>query len=87
MATAIFSQNNDTPPAPAASKVRIAVVIPAFQAAQHIRRVIAGIPPFVSHIIVVDDCNSDETAALVARDAADNPRLVLIRHTVNLGVG
>ena len=68
-------------------ETRIAVVIPAFQAAQHIRRVIAGIPPFVSHIIVVDDCSSDETAALVARDAADDPRLVLVRHTVNQGVG
>ena len=69
------------------AKMRIAVVIPAFQAAQHIRRVIAGMPPFVSHIIVVDDCSSDETAALVAQDAADDPRLVLVRHTVNQGVG
>ena len=69
------------------AETRIAVVIPSFQAAQHIRRVIAGIPPFVSHIVVVDDCSSDETAALVARDAANDPRLVLVRHTVNQGVG
>jgi dolichol-phosphate mannosyltransferase len=69
------------------AKMRIAVVIPAFQAAQHIRRVIAGMPPFVSHIIVVDDCSSDETAALVAHDATGDPRLVLVRHTVNQGVG
>jgi dolichol-phosphate mannosyltransferase len=74
-------------PSPFISMARIAVVIPAFQAAQHIRRVIAGIPAFVSRIIVVDDCSSDETAALVFRDSADDPRLVLVRHTVNQGVG
>jgi glycosyltransferase involved in cell wall biosynthesis len=49
--------------------------------------VIAGIPPFVSQIIVVDDGSSDETAAIVSRAAADDPRLVLIRHSVNQGVG
>jgi dolichol-phosphate mannosyltransferase len=74
-------------PSSSITKARIAVVIPSFQAAQHIRRVIAGIPPFVDHIVVVDDCSSDETAALVSRYATDDPRLVLVRHAVNLGVG
>jgi dolichol-phosphate mannosyltransferase len=72
---------------PLFARARITVVIPAFQAAQHIRRVIAGIPPFVRHVIVVDDCSTDETAVLVSRDSAEDPRLVLVRHTANQGVG
>jgi glycosyltransferase involved in cell wall biosynthesis len=69
------------------NKPRITFVIPSYQAAQYIPRVIAGIPPFVSQIIVVDDGSSDQTAAVVARIAANDPRLVLIRHEVNQGVG
>ena len=37
----------------------IAVIIPAFQAEQHILKVLEGIPRFVSFIIVVDDCSLD----------------------------
>jgi glycosyltransferase involved in cell wall biosynthesis len=69
------------------SRARITVVIPSYQATQSIQRVIAGIPLFVSQVIVVDDGGSDDTAAVVARSAADDPRLVLIRHAVNQGVG
>lgn len=63
----------------------IGVVIPAFRAEKHIRNVLAGIPRFVSFIIVVDDCSPDSTAELV-RACAD-PRIYLVSQDKNRGVG
>lgn len=63
----------------------IAVVIPAFQAGAHIRKVLAGIPGFVSWIVVVDDCSTDQTSESVLR--AEDPRVRLVRHEKNQGVG
>lgn len=64
---------------------RVAVVIPAFQEEQRIGAVLTGIPAYVDAIYVVDDASTDGTLA-AARAVAD-PRLVLIRHPRNLGVG
>lgn len=63
----------------------IAVVIPAYCAASHIRMVVAGLPRFVTHIIVVDDHSPDETAEMVT--SIKDPRICLIRHHENQGVG
>jgi glycosyltransferase involved in cell wall biosynthesis len=63
----------------------IGVVIPAFRAEKHILTVLAGIPRFVSFIIVVDDCSPDHTAELV-RTCAD-PRIYLVSEEKNRGVG
>ena len=63
----------------------VAVVIPVYNVAEHILEVLVGIPRFVSHIIVVNDCSSDETAELVS--AWDDPRVKLLSHTENQGVG
>ena len=38
---------------------RIAVVVPAHNEEHHIAAVIAAMPEFVDHLIVVDDCSSD----------------------------
>ena len=65
--------------------VRIGVVVPAFRVANEIERVLAGIPPFVETVIVVDDASPDDTAARVERCA--DPRVVLVRHPENRGVG
>ena len=73
----------DVPPAPPGP--HIAVVIPAFQAARTIGDVIAGIPPLVRSIIVVDDASADDTSA-AARSSGD-PRLTVLRHEENRGVG
>src|SRR5439155_775613 len=45
----------------------VAVVIPAYRAARTIENVIAGVPSFVRHIVVVDDGSPDETADVVRR--------------------
>jgi len=69
------------------SRIRIAVVIPAYNEEDHILDVIASVPAYVRYVIVVEDCGRDRTAEVVADRAADDPRLILVRHEVNQGVG
>ncbi len=61
------------------------IVIPAYNVAEQIAGVIATLPPFVDTITVVDDASTDATAERIA--ALDDPRLSLLSHTVNQGVG
>ena len=42
-------------------EMHIAVIIPCFNVAEHIREVVAGIPPEVGTIVTVDDCSQDDT--------------------------
>lgn len=64
---------------------RIATVIPAHDEARYIAQVIATMPDFVDHIIVVDDCSQDATtdAAL----AVEDHRVIALRTPYNQGVG
>jgi dolichol-phosphate mannosyltransferase len=63
----------------------IAVIIPAYRAELFIRRVITAIPEYVKWIVVVDDCSPDQTSDVVS--AIMDPRVILIRHATNQGVG
>jgi len=60
----------------------IAVVLPAFNEEAQIGEVIAAIPDFVDHIIVVDDGSTDQTAQIAEKAGA-----VTISHKNNRGVG
>jgi dolichol-phosphate mannosyltransferase len=71
------------PPAP--SDVRVAVVIPCYRVAAHVVDVIRSIPEWCSPIICVDDASPDDLAGALA--ALDDPRVVLLRHDRNRGVG
>ncbi len=62
-----------------------AVVIPAYNVAPFIASVISRLPQWIDHIIVVDDCSMDETVS--AARATGNPKLCLVRHDANGGVG
>src|SRR5690348_7299157 len=63
----------------------VGVVIPAYDEEHLIAQTIEGVPDFVDRIIVVDDCSHDGTAAVV--EALSHPRVTLIRHEQNAGVG
>ena len=64
---------------------RVAVVIPCYRVEEHIVEVIRSLPSFVSTIVVVDDKSPDQFVDKVL--ALNDPRVVLIRHEINQGVG
>ncbi len=68
-----------------ARETHVAVIIPAYRAERTIGGVIQDIPAFVRTVVVVDDASPDGTAE-AARAAAD-PRVTVIRHEANRGVG
>jgi glycosyltransferase involved in cell wall biosynthesis len=61
----------------------VAVVVPAHDEERLVGATIAGIPDFVDRIYVVDDASRDATA----ERAQGDPRVTLLRHERNRGVG
>lgn len=66
-------------------KPSIAVVIPAYRVASLITDVIARVPDEVRHIIIVDDASPDNLQEVLKK--ISNPRLLVLRHEMNRGVG
>ena len=64
---------------------KVCVVIPMYCVAEHIQGVIRGLPDWVWRIVLVDDASPDDSAGLAL--AVGDPRVVLVRHTQNQGVG
>jgi dolichol-phosphate mannosyltransferase len=65
----------------------ISVVIPCYNVANHIEKVICKIPEEISYIIVVNDCSTDETGQILSCVGGKNKRVVYVEHRVNQGVG
>ncbi|ALL14944.1 glycosyltransferase family 2 protein [Caulobacter henricii] len=68
------------------SPVRIAAILPCYRSGAHVLEVIAAIGPEVEAIICVDDACPDGVGDLIEAKATD-PRVVVLRHAVNQGVG
>jgi glycosyltransferase involved in cell wall biosynthesis len=64
---------------------RVAVVVPAFDEERLVGQTIRGIPEFVDRILVVDDASRDGT--IDAAEAVGDPRVQVLRHEHNAGVG
>lgn len=64
---------------------RVAVVVPAYRESRLIQRTLRSVPAFVDHVVVVDDASDDGTSVR-AREAGD-PRVEVVRHDHNRGVG
>ena len=64
---------------------RVVVVVPAWEEAPRIGRVVRGMPGWVDGIVVVDDASTDGTSG--AASAIGDPRVEVARHAENRGVG
>jgi glycosyltransferase involved in cell wall biosynthesis len=64
---------------------RVVVVVPAWDEAPRIARVLRGVPHWVDAIVVVDDASRDGTAD--AARAVGDPRVEVLIHSRNRGVG
>jgi dolichol-phosphate mannosyltransferase len=65
--------------------LRVAVVIPAFHVARQLPDVIRQMPASVDQVIVVDDASPDDLGNVLS--SIEDPRVLLIRHETNQGVG
>lgn len=68
------------------TKPRIAVVIPCYMVAAHVVDVIRRIGPEVEWIIAVDDACPENSGTVIESECRD-PRVRVLRHASNLGVG
>ena len=68
---------------------KIAVVVPTYNEEHQITGVIAALPDFVDHIVVVDDASTDRSIQIVEDLGANQPtgRLVLLKNPRNEGCG
>lgn len=65
----------------------ISLVIPAHNEERLIGPTLDGVPETIDRVYVVDDASQDSTCEVVQRHADRDPRVVLLRHEVNKGVG
>ncbi len=68
-------------------KKTVAVVVPAHNESKMIHLVVEGMPDFVDRIVIVDDKSADNTVEVVKKLAETHPRILLLEHEVNQGVG
>jgi glycosyltransferase involved in cell wall biosynthesis len=67
------------------SGLRVAVVVPAFNEELNVARTVRNVPPFVDHVLVVDDASADRTFVEASRHKRRG--LEVLRHPRNRGVG
>ena len=71
----------------ALARNQIPLIIPCHRVEAEIGQVIARLPSYLTHVICVDDASPDHTAEIVEIAAKNDPRILLLRHKKNQGVG
>lgn len=66
---------------------KLAVLIPCFNVSNHIKAVIEELPAEIALIIAVDDCSTDNTLDILRKIQEQEPRLSVVEHRSNQGVG
>jgi dolichol-phosphate mannosyltransferase len=77
----------ETVPSDPLSQYNIVAVIPAYRVEGTIGAVVTALPAYVRHIVIVNDASPDQTAKVLASAAESDPRIVVITHDRNRGVG
>ena len=65
----------------------IGAVVPCYNEGKQIGKVVETMPKFIDKIIVIDDKSKDNTVAQIELLKKKDNRVVLIKHSVNEGVG
>ena len=65
----------------------ICAVVPAFNEEQQISKVITTMPDIVDHLVIINDCSTDNTSKVVKSWKEKYPKIELIEHQTNQGVG
>ena len=65
----------------------LAIVIPCFNEQELIGKVFDTMPTFVDRMFVINDSSTDKTGEIIKAYAEKDPRIFLIEHRVNLGLG
>lgn len=68
-------------------KAKVGVVIPCYNVTDSIEAVIDTIPNIIDKIICVNDCSTDNTGNVLEEIAQKDPRVLLVSHKENKGVG
>jgi len=65
----------------------LCAVVPAHNEGTQIKRVIETMPDYLDRIVVVDDRSQDDTVSVVKNNFKNDPKVILIEHKKNQGVG
>jgi len=65
----------------------ICVVVPAYNEATQIVKVIETMPDYIDQVVIVDDASKDATVEVVKRYQQDGSKMLLIEQEINQGVG
>jgi glycosyltransferase involved in cell wall biosynthesis len=66
---------------------KICVVVPAYNEEKQIFAMLTSLPEFIDKVVVINDKSKDSTEQVVRNIANTNPRILLINHEKNQGVG
>jgi dolichol-phosphate mannosyltransferase len=65
----------------------VLVIIPCYKVANQIENTVSGLPEWIDHIVLVNDCSPDDTGRILNGLEAASNRVKVLHHTANKGVG